>query len=313
MDIQNNTITEIKVSNKLTITKDELHDLYVNQRKSTPLIAREFGLYMANCKDSKGNPMPDAPRIQRYLGKFGIRQRTQSEAMQNALEQGMAAHPTLGKSRTLAERLRQSSSLQEYYSSLSPSQKARKMKGLRKFWDDNSEGVKAVRAKIGASLRKAVAEGTYIEKEVCKMLSEAGMAVKPHARGIFGNTELEADILVNDRIIVEIDGPRHFRRFPNNQGTIEQLSVIIQTDNRKNAIVVSHPNAWIIRVLYPYHTELCYVHPLLQRVKLAIDTIQKITDTVSPQKRIVIIDMKKIIEGISCYDNEDYKQASKII
>ena len=256
--------------------------------------------------------MPNGPKIKRLLEKFGIPMRGKSEAQIASMETGVTKHPTQGRQRSIDERLAVSKGVKKERSSITKEEAKKRMKGLDEFWKHPNEQNKEVRTRIAGSLRKAVAEGTYIEKAVVNMLTGMGCVVQTHVKNIFGNIGIEADILCDSMIVLEMDGPRHYKCFLHND--LSTLTKTIQTDNRKNAMVVNTPGAWIIRVLYPYHTELYHVHPMLQRLKAAVELIKKMAgQEVPPHKRVVILDMKQVIEGVSCYSNPEYQAALKLV
>ena len=172
--------------------------LYVDQDKSTYEIANLFDTY------------PNA--IRRILIKNGVVLKNKSEAQRNAMERGVAPHPTHGKKRTYDEKLKISSSLQKYWHEMSPELYDQKISQAKERWKNLSESDKAkmMDAAIKA-IQIAGKEGSKLEKFLQKELSIAGHTVQFHKKDLLVNQNLEIDMYLPDfKTIIEIDGPSHF-------------------------------------------------------------------------------------------------------
>jgi len=295
---------------KFNILPDDLYDLYVVNELSTVQIAKHYGLYFQDGK-------PNAPLVQRALDRYNIPQRSKSTAQRLALEKGTAVHPTEGTERPIETKLKIGQNVSKAFKELTPEQQMTRMEGVNEFWQDpnNKKRQKETRSKIGEALKQAIANGTHLEQAICSKLKESGYKVESHVKRIFGNSQLEADIVVTTNfgtIFLEIDGPRHYKCFIDND--VAKLAERIRTDYEKNGLVLQRPNTWMIRILYPYGKEILYVMSTLSKIKDIFEYIKSCkTKKVAPKDRLIILDMMQVMEQKSCIDNDEYRAAIKIL
>ena len=291
----------------------DLQYAYTTEGKSTVQIAREYGIFFADGR-------PNHSAVQRMLKRYGIQTRDKSLAQVVALELGTAEHPTEGKARTDEEKLKIGKTLIENFDKLDEKEKERRTKGVKEFWanKDNKEKHIEVRARIGQQLKKAVAEGTFLEKTLVKNLSDWGYRVEVHSSGGFlSGTGLEADLVIWGKginVVMEVDGPHHYSTKFMNKG-VEKLAQTIHTDMKKNGQILKNDNVWMVRMLYPYGNETTYVTIALQKLHEVLEYIrqkQKL-GKVSVTERFIVVDIQKIVTGKSCTDNPGFKKALALL
>ena len=99
-------------------------DLY-EEGRSTYQIAELFSTY------------PN--KIRRILSKNGVQLKSRSQAQKNALGNGRAKHPTVGKVRTKEERLKISASVENYWSKMSKEDYNKRCADAKERWGNMSE------------------------------------------------------------------------------------------------------------------------------------------------------------------------------
>jgi len=296
---------------KYDIDPVELHRLYVDQGLGTPEIAKQLGWYQND------GITPNAPAVQRCIERMNLPMRNKKQAQRLALETGTATHPTSGRNRTLKERTNISASLAENYKHLSEEDKEKRVKGVKEFWSrkDNIEKQEAARQKTGDQLRRTIQEGTFLEKSVAKFLIQRGYSVEMHAKNILEDPSLECDMFVKGKGIVacvELDGPRHWGKFMNR--TPDDLAQTIQTDMRKNGLVLSKRGVFMIRILYDFGKEIAYVRATLEKVHAVFEYIREISQSQpSAKDRLIILDMGVVLKNKSLLENSIWNAAMKIL
>jgi len=295
------------------IDPQELHRMYIEEGMSTVAIAKQFKL-------KQPNGAWDAPRIQRLLNKYNINTRSKSEAQALALETGTAEHPTEGRERTVLEKAKMGVAALDRYANMSDAQKKEVTKGLRGFWTDDKkkDQQEATREKIGSQLRKAVVEGTYLEKAIAKFLIQQGYKVDLHVSEFLGTT-LEADMVVSGNgvsMVLEIDGPRHWQGAAMGQDPIKLVEVI-KADQKKNGLVLGLKGVWMVRILYPFSgKEVTYVKATLEKLHQILEhirTMNRTGQTLKPQDRFIALDLGLVCSGKAVTNNPTFRQAMKIL
>jgi len=295
---------------KYHIDPKELYLLYVEDKMSTVDIAKHFGFI-------KPDGTPNAMCIHRALERANIPIRNKAEAQKLALETGKARIPTQGRVRTEKERLRIGVTMIENYKSASETEKKRRRKGVEEFWKnkDNKDAQEEAIRKRGQQLQKTITEGTILEQTLARNLIDWGYNVKMHDSKMFDG-ELEADIVAIGKgisVTIEIDGKRHWGQFMNN--TPEDLARIIQTDQKKNGIVLAIKKMFMLRILWPFGSKTVHLTSTLRKVHEVLEYFQaKALEPNPPIKdRIVFLDMGQVINGKKCTNNPHYRKAIEII
>jgi len=191
--------------------------------KSTYEIAESIGTY------------PN--KIRRILKKHGVQIKSRSEAQQNALQGGRATHPTDGKARTKAERLKISSSVHRYWKNMNEEEYKQRVEGAKQRWYAMSElERKNISSMAIKAIQMAGKEGSKLEKFLREELANAGHYVEFHRKNLIPNENLEIDLYIPDlKTIIEVDGPSHF--FP--IWGEEKLQKQIKSDAQKTGLILS--------------------------------------------------------------------------
>ena len=197
--------------------------MYNVDNKSTYEIAESLGTY------------PN--KIRRTLNKHGIPLNNQSSAQKNALEQGRSPHPTVGKKRSLNEKVKISGGLMKYWEDMSAKDKDIRVQQAKKRWKKMSKKQKEnMRAKGIEAIQKSAKEGSKLERFILKRLSDLGYKIKFHEQNIIPSENLEIDLYIQDlKTIIEVDGPSHFLPIWGE----EQLQKQINADLRKSGSLLS--------------------------------------------------------------------------
>jgi len=176
-------------------------------------------------------------KIRRILTKNGVRLKSRSQAQKNALGNGRAKHPTVGTKRTKEERLKISSSVHEYWLSMSEDDYQHRCDEAKRRWHSMpaEKRDRICRMAIKA-IQKAGKEGSKMEKFLVQALNERGYSVEFHKKNLIPTQNLEIDLYIPSlKTIIEIDGPSHF--FP--IWGEEKLQKQIIADNQKSGIILS--------------------------------------------------------------------------
>ena len=198
-------------------------DLYENDCKSTYQIAEHFDTY------------PN--KIRRILTKNGIELKSRSQAQKNALVSGRAKHPTGGKTRSKAERLKISSSVHKYWSNMDEKEYEKRREEARDRWYALPEVERdRICSMAIQAIQKAGKEGSKLEKSLLKALSSEGYVVEFHKKNLILNEKMEIDLYIpSHKTIIEVDGPSHF--FP--IWGEDKLQKQIKADAQKSGLILS--------------------------------------------------------------------------
>ena len=191
--------------------------------QSTYEIAEEIGTY------------PN--KIRRILQKHGVSLKSRSQAQRNALNGGRAKHPTVGKVRSKEERIKISSSVQNYWKKMSKKEYQRRVDGARERWYNMSEEErKTISSMAIKAIQRAGKEGSKLEKFLLEGVTFSGYFVEFHRKNLIPNENLEIDMYIPDlKTIIEVDGPAHF--FP--IWGEEKLHKQIKADSQKTGLILS--------------------------------------------------------------------------
>lgn len=197
--------------------------MYVEQNKSTYEIAEQLKTY------------PN--KIRRILLKSGVDLKTKSEAQKNAIDRGVASHPTSGKHRSQQEKLKISSGLQKYWDNMSDDLYNLKIKQAKERWINMPEQEKINMQEAAIkSIQVAGKEGSKLEKFIYNELMKSGHKVDFHKKTLIQNQNLEIDMyLPLLKTIIEIDGPSHFLPIWGE----EKLQKQIKADFHKTGLILN--------------------------------------------------------------------------
>lgn len=186
----------------LTMSDDEktefLTQFYTTEQCSFPEIATAAGTY--------------SNKLRRDAKRLGVAIRSQSDAQSLALKQGKRKHPTEGKARNEADKIKISEALATSWKNLAPSERQRRADIVRKQWDNMSDDDKAnFHHKAMDAVRVASKEGSKLEKYILAELLAAGFRTEFHKEHLIVNERLQLDLfLPKINVAIEVDGPSHF-------------------------------------------------------------------------------------------------------
>lgn len=197
---------------------------YVKEKKSLPEIAEELGTY--------------ANKIRRRLLKLGVEMRSKSESQKIALEHGRTQHPTEGKERDAATKLKLSEASAKAWENFSNKKKKEIKKKLAESWKNRpEEEILEMQKKAAAAISNAGRTGSKLENFLVENLPKRGYNVIAHKKGAIANTNLEPDLIIPDlNIVIEIDGPTHFLPIFGE----EKLRKTQAADDEKNALFLQN-------------------------------------------------------------------------
>lgn len=214
----------------MLIPPDEVVKLY-NNNMSIPAIAKKFNTYNN--------------KIRRILVKAGTKMRDKREAQKVALASGRAELPKWDDADEVKKKISQS--ISDNWKNLSDNERKQRSDIAKEQWENMSDvDKKNLKTAAHQALIRSSKEGSKLEKFVRRGLTDSGYVVQYHYKGIVGTTTLEIDFfLPKEGIVIEIDGPSHFRPIWG-QAALEKT---IESDNKKAGMILAQ--GWImIRVKY---------------------------------------------------------------
>lgn len=178
--------------------KQLIQKLYEIENKSFKDIADMSGTY--------------ANKIRRDALKFKIKIRDKSEAQINALKSGKHKHPTKGKIRDEATKLKIGKSVIESWDNLTATELEQRKLKAKQNWENLSEDEKSyILQKANEAVRESSKVGSKLEKFLLQKLLSDGYKVNFHEEQTLSNTKLQIDISIPTiNVAIEIDGPSHF-------------------------------------------------------------------------------------------------------
>ena len=151
-------------------------------------------------------------KIRRTLKKLGAQLKTKSEAQKQALSSGRHKHPTKGTIRDEDTKIKISESVFTYWQTLSDEDREARVETARGNWESMDEGVKDnLRQSAAEAVREAAKNGSKMEIFLKNHLTNSGLEVIFHKKGLVINSNLEVDLFLPTlKVAIEIDGPAHF-------------------------------------------------------------------------------------------------------
>ena len=188
----------MKKPNKLDKNSANIITMYTQDEMSVGAIAKTYDTYPTS--------------INRFLKKNGVVLRTKKEAQLLALKKGRSKHPTAGKKRTDAEKLKISAGVSEAWSNISDEERQKRVEKSQELWYNMSDEEKAnLQKKASVAIREAGQKGSKMERHVSTALIAAGYDVVVHRKTMLGNTKLELYIMLPGiKTVIAIDGIAHF-------------------------------------------------------------------------------------------------------
>lgn len=241
---------------------EEIRRLYVDELWSTHMIAEKLNTNAVN--------------ISRCLTALGIKPRSRSAAIKNALDSGRLVHPTEGKTRSEETREKMSKGISKAWYDMSAEKKEKVSKDARKRWDKMSKADKdELNHKAHIAIAEAAKNGSKLEKFIALELTKAGYDCFPHKK-ILENLALEVDLcLPGHMVAIELDGPSHFQPIWGEEAFIKTQNA----DKEKNGLLNFHGYK-VIRLIYTQkHVSTFYKNQALQEI---LNTLAGIED--KPEK-----------------------------
>mgnify|MGYP001378882525 CR=1 FL=1 len=202
------------------MNEEQIVDLYVNECKSTYEIAQIFKTY------------PN--KIRRVLIRNNVEMKNKSDAQKNALKQGKAKIPTLGKKRTMQEKLKISNGLTERWKNISEEEYQEYVTRGKENWKNKSlEDKEKMKELAIKQIRIASVEGSKLEKFIREFLI-SDYDVQYHYK--LPSTELEVDLFLPElKTIIEVDGLSHFAPIWGETKLKQQIA----SDTKKSGIILA--------------------------------------------------------------------------
>ena len=217
-------------------------------------------------------------KVRRTLKKHGHELKSKSSAQSNALKSGRRDHPTKGKARTLAEKVKISSGLSSYWEEMSDKERKKRSKQARDRWNGMSATQKeSMKQKRVQAIQRSAKEGSKLEKFLQERLHNSGYSVRMH-QVIIPAENLEIDLYIQDlRTIIEVDGPSHFLPIWGE----DKLQKQINADLRKSGALLSKGYA-VIRVKSLGQESLSKREQIAKEV---LDCLNKISNKFPPKSK----------------------------
>jgi very-short-patch-repair endonuclease len=192
-------------------------------------------------------------RVRRDANRLGVRSRTKSEAQKVAIETERHEHPTEGKTRSEATKIKISESQGKVWDKLTESERQRRSEIGSESWDKKTKAEKDVFFKKGTqAMLEAAKRGSKIELYLFDRLIEDGYLPDKHKDHFLQNEKLHIDLYIPScRVAIEIDGPMHFEPIFGE----EKLQKRQAADSQKNGLILSAGMALIRVKLVKRHSQ----------------------------------------------------------
>ena len=179
-----------------------------------------------------------ANTIRRGLISRGIKMRTISESQKLRLDNGIAEHPTAGKTRPDSVKKKIAEKSHQTWKNKSEKEKLEHKERSKEWWDNRPpELVEQMKESSAKGIRRAAKEGSQLERFLLNKIRETGRDVIWHASNFLENVDLEVDLLLpNDKIAIEADGVFHVQPVFSQ----EQFEKTLRADATKNGLLMKN-------------------------------------------------------------------------
>ena len=206
--------SEVELSNLI-------NDLHNVQKFSIREIARKLETYPV--------------KILRFCKKHDIPTMSKSESLKSVYNSGRVIPSMLGKTRTEESKQKISEGQYQRWKSLSQEERNKRGKTQSEIFAKRTDKKDFIN-KGHRAIRRAIEEGSKLEKQLMGYFDKNGIEYKHHYTGIFQSTKLEADFFLPElNTVIEVDGPSHFSA----DFGIDNYSSQIKADEKKNGLVIS--------------------------------------------------------------------------
>jgi very-short-patch-repair endonuclease len=210
-----------KSSTKL-FTLNQFNTMHHDQQMSLYQIAEKYDTY------------PN--KIRRLAQKLGANIRNKSEAQKVALATGRQDHPTQGKTRAEAVKVKISEGVASVWEDMPQKEKERRSQLAKDQWEQMPQSQKQdMKDKAAQGIRHAAKHGSKLEIELLDWLVTQGHQVTFHKQHVIANEKMHLDLLMRDMAIaIEIDGPSHSQPIWGQQ----TLSKSMAADAKKDGLLL---------------------------------------------------------------------------
>ncbi len=228
--------------------------------------------------------------IRRKLLDLGVTLRDKASAQKAALDSGRHTHPTRGRKRTEAEKVKISESVAKIWEDMPLEEREQRSKMAKDNWDAMSDEERVeLKKKAGEAVRESAELGSKLERHLFIELQRSGYKVEFHRENLVSNEKLQMDLFLPNftpPVVIEIDGPAHF--FP--IWGEESLTKHLTADKMKNGLLLEEGYV-VIRVKHIVKN-LSEIHK--RRVLAAIlEVLQKLEDSKpTDEERLIEIEVK---------------------
>lgn len=199
------------------------------EQLTAPLLEKEYVKNLKSCTQIADEYSTYPNKIHRLLKKWGIKKRSQSEAMNITFANN---HPTRGRVRTDEEKLKISETRAAKWddaSRLAASQKA------KDNWKTRLSQAPKVLEKANSALRETAKKGSKLERFVWDVLKDKNIRFMENESILVGNKQMRCDIYIPSlSLVIEVDGPFHSLPIYGQ----EKLDRAIKADTEKNSLVL---------------------------------------------------------------------------
>lgn len=210
---------------------DLIYELHLNKKMSIRTIAKQLNTY----------PL----KICRFCNKHQIPIMTASESLKGGYENGTLTNPRKGVTLSEVEKLNIAEAQHKAWESLTDEERVNRGKTQQEAFSKRTD--KETFSKKGSqAVRKAASEGSKLEKFLIELFKEKGIDFIHHYKGMFGNSNLEADFFIPEyNVVLEVDGPSHFL----DVFGVYSFAKQVEADQKKNALVLDM-GASMLRIVH---------------------------------------------------------------
>lgn len=182
------------------INAQVVRELYLEQGLSMRRVAEEVGVPLAT--------------LSRFMKKHGISARSKGEAQKNYLKEN--DHQMKGRKHSDETKKKISSSLGEFWDSLTDEEREEVKKKIGSAWQRKWAGMsdaerKLMMESLSARARDAQGQGSRLERFIAEELRKRGYVVEERTTNYTAGKDFEVDLaLPKELIAIEVDGPTHF-------------------------------------------------------------------------------------------------------
>lgn len=256
-----NSLTDVaKTYNKLTDVQkaDFLQQAYNGERLSYSEIANLVGTY--------------TKAISRDAKRLGIQSRDKSDAQKEALKSGRREHPMKGKKHNTDSRIKISESLASNWEELPVEEREQRALKAKEQWEARTPQEKNEFHRLSyQAIHKAAKSGSKLELFLHQVLIKAGYKTIFHREHLIINEKMHLDfVLPEHNIIIEVDGPTHYR----NVYGEESFEKTKKADNQKDGLLLGRGFS-VIRVQHEGGLTEKYKRDISTLLLKTIETIKQ--------------------------------------